>query len=104
MERKSRVFCHIFTLCRVDIRRRHISDLYPDPDRENHLLDKTIDSYLDFTARKENGVFTFDADGIKGHLEFSQMSLWLVIEESTDKRFPVGYHRLGEYTPEDSDY
>ena len=73
--------------------------LYPDPDREYHSLEKTTESYLDFTAREENGVFAFEADGIKGHLEFRNKNTWLVIEESSDKRFPVGYHRLWEYIP-----
>ena len=76
--------------------------LYPDPDREYHSLEKTTESYLDFTAREENGVFAFEADGIKGHLEFRNKNTWLVIEESSDKRFPVGYHRLWEYKPEAS--
>ena len=72
---------------------------YPDPDNQYHSLEDITESNLNFTARLENGVFVFEADGIKGHLEFSPKYLWLVIEESTDKRFPVGYHHLSEYVP-----
>lgn len=75
---------------------------YPDPDNKYHSLEDITESNLNFTARLENGVFVFEADGIKGHLEFSPKYLWLVIEESSDKRFPVGYHRLWEYKPEAS--
>ncbi|MBR6782621.1 MAG: hypothetical protein IKM33_05440 [Clostridia bacterium] len=78
--------------------------LYPDPDRENYLLGETTESYLDFTAHAENGIFTFDGNGIKGHLEFSNKYLWLVIEESADKRFPVGYHCYKVYTPDELEY
>ena len=72
---------------------------YPDPDNQYHSLEDITESNLNFTARLENGVFVFEADGIKGHLEFSPKYLWLVIEESSDKRFPVGYHQLSEYVP-----
>ena len=72
---------------------------YPDPDNQYHSLEDITESNLNFTARLENGVFVFEADGIKGHLEFSPKYLWLVIEESSDKRFPVGYHHLSEYVP-----
>ena len=73
---------------------------YPDPDNQYHSLEDITESNLNFTARLENGVFVFEADGIKGHLEFSPKYLWLVIEESSDKRFPVGYHCYEVYTPE----
>ena len=72
---------------------------YPDPDNQYHSLEDITESNLNFTARLENGIFVFEADGIKGHLEFSPKYLWLVIEESSDKRFPVGYHHLSEYVP-----
>ena len=72
---------------------------YPDPDNQYHSLEDITESNLNFTARLENGVFVFEADGIKGHLEFSPKYLWLVIEESSDKRFPVGYHCLSVYIP-----
>lgn len=72
---------------------------YPDPNNQYHSLEEITESDLDFTARLENGVFVFEADGLKGHLEFSQTDLWLVVEESSDKRFPVGYHHLSDYIP-----
>ena len=72
---------------------------YPDPDNQYHSLEEITESDLNFTARLENGVFVFEADGLKGHLEFSQTDLWLVVEESSDKRFPVGYHHLSDYIP-----
>lgn len=72
---------------------------YPDPDNKYHSLEEITESDLNFTARLENGAFVFEADGLKGHLEFSQTDLWLVVEESSDKRFPVGYHHLSDYIP-----
>ena len=75
---------------------------YPDPDRENNLLVDTTESQLDITATIQDGVLVFDGCGIKGHIEFGQKYLWLVIEEGNDERFPVGYHRLWEYKPEAS--
>ena len=75
--------------------------LYPDPDRDQYLLEDTTESNLDFTARLENGVFVFEADGVKGHLELGHKYLWLVIEESSDQRFQVGYHCCEVYNPEE---
>lgn len=72
---------------------------YPDPNNQYHSLEEITESDLNFTARLENGVFVFEADGLKGHLEFSQTDLWLVVEESSDKRFPVGYYHLSDYIP-----
>ena len=74
---------------------------YPDPDRENYLLVDTTESQLDITATIQDGVLVFDVGGIKGHIEFGQKYLWLVIEEGNDERFPVGYHCYGVYTPEE---
>ena len=74
---------------------------YPDPDRENYLLVDTTESQLDITATIQDGVLVFDGGGIKGHIEFGQKYLWLVIEEGNDERFPVGYHCYGVYTPEE---
>ena len=74
---------------------------YPDPDRENNLLVDTTESQLDITATIQDGVLVFDGGGIKGHIEFGQKYLWLVIEEGNDERFPVGYHCYGVYTPEE---
>ena len=74
---------------------------YPDPDRDHYLLEDTTKSNLDFTARLEDGVFVFEAGGVKGHLEFGHKYLWLVIEESSDQRFQVGYHCCEVYNPEE---
>ena len=75
--------------------------LYPDPDKDNYLLDKDTDTYFDVTATNQNGTWRFEGDGIKGHFEFSQNYLWLVIEESGDQRFPTGFHCYSVYTPEE---
>lgn len=65
---------------------------YPDPDRENYLLTDTTESSLKITASNQDGVFVFDESGIKGHFEFGQKYLWIIIDESTDQRFPAGAH------------
>jgi hypothetical protein len=75
---------------------------YPDPDREHHLLDETTESTLTVTARKENGAFVFDENGIKGRLEFLSTRLWIIIEESTDERFPVGAQCYEDYEANNS--
>lgn len=75
---------------------------YPDPDRENYLLGDTVESSLKVTARAENGTFTFNQNGIKGRFEFGHSYMWLIIEESSDERFHVGYHCYGKYTPQDT--
>ena len=76
---------------------------YPDPDHVStvpgviYTLPDTTESFLKVTARKENGVFVFDENGIKGRIEFGQDYQWLIIEESTDERFHVGPYCFGEY-------
>lgn len=65
---------------------------YPDPERENYMIPSETESSLIFTLRKENGNFVFDENGVKGRIEFGQKNIWLIIEESTDERFPVGHH------------
>ena len=73
---------------------------FPDPEREDYMLDETYNFGWDITTRAENGVFAFDVSGeIKGHLEFGNTCLWLVIEESSNEWFPVGYHCYEVYTP-----
>jgi len=73
---------------------------YPDPNQEHYLLDDSTESFLNVTARMENGNFVFDENGIKGRLEFYRGNLWLIIEESTDERFFVGSHCFEEYSPD----
>ena len=72
---------------------------YPAPDRDHYLLDDSTESILTMTVRNENGIFAFDENGIKGQVEFGQKYMWLVIDESTDQRFPVGNHCYEEYLP-----
>ena len=67
---------------------------YPDPERNNTSLAEITESFLSVTAHKENDVLVFDENGIKGRIELGYDRLWLVIEESTDSRFAVGYHCL----------
>ena len=72
---------------------------YPDPDRDHWLLDETTESFLSITGNIENGLLFFDTDGIKGKIEFGHKHIWLIIEESTDQRFPVGNHCYEESSP-----
>ena len=44
-------------------------------------------------------MFVFDENGIKGRIEFGQDYQWLIIEESTDERFPIGSHCFKEDEP-----
>lgn len=74
---------------------------YPDPDRDHYLLNDSTESILKITARNENGIIVFEENGIKGKVEFGQKCLWLVIDESTDQRFPVGNHCYEKYVPDD---
>ncbi|MBE6670690.1 MAG: hypothetical protein E7593_00635 [Ruminococcaceae bacterium] len=71
---------------------------YPDPDRDNYMLHNTTESFLKITAHAEDGVFVFNESGIKGRLEFGNMFLWIIIEESSDERFPVGAYCYSVYT------
>ena len=64
---------------------------YPDPDRENHGLSETTTSYFKVTAHRANG-FYFEEGSICGRIEFHSEYIWIIIEESADERFPVGYH------------
>lgn len=73
---------------------------YPAPDQDHYLLDDTTESTLKFTVRKENGIFLFDGNGIQGKIEFGQKALWIVIEKSSDERFPVGYYCHEIYSSE----
>ena len=75
---------------------------YPDPDRDNYYLDDSTESTLQITARHENGILVFEENGIKGKVEFGHESLWLMIEESADPRFPVGYHCYTIFSSQDS--
>ncbi len=73
---------------------------YPDPDRDHYLLDDSTESTLKITACNENGVLVFEENGIKGRCELGDKYMWLVIDESTDQRFPVGNHCYEKYTPD----
>lgn len=74
---------------------------YPDPDKENYMKEDVAESSLEVTGDMENGVLRFEGGGVKGRIEFFRNYTWLVIEESTDERFPVGYHCCTEYIPRD---
>ena len=74
---------------------------YPDPDRDNYLLDDSTESTLQITARHENGTLVFEQNGIKGKVEFGHEYLWLVIDESADPRFPVGHHCYQIFSSQD---
>ena len=80
---------------------------YPDPDKEStvpgiiYTIPDTTESFLSVKAHKENGVFVFDENGIKGRIEFGQDYQWLIIEESTDERFFVGAHCYDEHIPDE---
>ncbi len=69
----------------------------PDPERENYAIDNSEVSYLTVTAHSENGEWRFNENGIKGRIELGSRYIWLIIEESTDSRFAVGYHCLEKY-------
>ena len=64
---------------------------YPDPDRENYSLFEETRSSLKVTAHRANG-FYFEEGSISGRIEFHSEYIWIIIEESADERFPVGYH------------
>lgn len=68
---------------------------YPDPDRENYSLSETTESSLKVTAHRANG-FYFEEGSICGRIEFGSERIWIIIEESSDERFPVGYYCFKE--------
>lgn len=89
----------------MDVNVRYVyTFLYPDPDRDNYLLDDTTESTLKLTASLRDGVWVFDGEGIEGHLEFGQEHLWIIIEESTDERFPAGAYCYGVCSEESEEY
>lgn len=73
---------------------------YPDPDRDNYMLSDSTESSLKITALNENGILVFEENGIKGKIEVGTKCLWLVIDESTDQRFPAGNHCYTKYNPD----
>ena len=82
----------------VDMKIRYaFTTSYPDPNRENYLLDETVEDVLSFTASREGDVFTFDGNGIKGSLKFGENCLWLSVVESSDERFSIGSYCFDEY-------
>ena len=74
---------------------------YPDPDRENYMKEDVTESFLEVTGDMENSVLRFEGSGVMGRIEFFPGYTWLIVEESTDVRFPVGYHCCTEYIPRD---
>jgi hypothetical protein len=81
----------------MEIRNVH-SYSYPDPERDNYLLTESSEFTIRRTLRKENGAFVFEQEGVRGRVEFYHNYVWLIIEESTDSCFPVGFHLLTELT------
>jgi hypothetical protein len=77
----------------MEIRNVH-SYSYPDPERDNYLLTESSEFTIRRTLRKENGAFVFEQEGVRGRVEFYHNYVWLIIEESTDSCFPVGFHLL----------
>lgn len=65
---------------------------YPDPERENYSLGASEESELTLSLYKDGDVYRFDESGVRGYIELGSKVLWLVIEESHDERFSVGYH------------
>ena len=74
---------------------------YPHPDNESYLGSTTTESSMMMIARREKGVFTFDTGAVKGRIEFGDECLWIIIDESADERFPVGYHCFEVDLPEE---
>ena len=72
--------------------------MYPDPNRDDYLLEDTTESTLRFSVRKENGRLVFDENGMRGTIEFGQDYLWIIIEESSDERFPAGNYCYSQYS------
>lgn len=74
---------------------------YPDPQKDNYFLNHSTESILEITACKEGNRLVFEESGIKGTVDFGHNSLWLILEESSDQRFPVGHHFYQPYDPQD---
>jgi hypothetical protein len=75
---------------------------YPDPNKDNYMLDDTTETFLKVTARAKDGAYLFDENGVKGRMEFGSKYLWIIIEESTDERFPVGAQCYEDYEANNS--
>ena len=87
---------------RTDVHFQYVlTSYYPLPDNESYLGSTTTESSMMMIARKENGAFVFDTGAIEGRIEFGDEYLWVIIEESTDERFPVGYHCFEVDLPEE---
>ena len=70
----------------------------PDPDNVStvpgisyYVPITTPETFLNVTAQRENNALLFDGNGIKGRIEFGVNHAWVLIEESTDERFKVGW-------------
>ena len=87
---------------RIDVHFQYVlTSYYPHPDKENHIASTTTESSMMMIARKENGVFVFDTGAIEGRIEFGDECLWIMIDDSTDERFPVGSHCFEVDLPEE---
>lgn len=71
---------------------------YADPNQDNSLLDDITESTLQITAHNEGEAFIFNENGIKGKVEFGYKHLWIIIEQSSDERFPIGNHCYQQYS------
>jgi len=61
-------------------------------------LDDITESTLQITAHNEGEAFIFNENGIKGKVEFGYKHLWIIIEQSSDERFPIGNHCYQQYS------
>ena len=76
---------------------RVVTSVYSlDSESDGIVSEENTETTLTLTANAKDGAFVFDGQGIKGRLEPGLDHLWLVIEQSTDQRFPAGAHCYGE--------
>lgn len=83
----------------VDVNFKYTFTYYiPDPDNVStvpgisyYVPITTPETFLNVSAQRENNALLFDGNGIKGRIEFGVNHAWVLIEESTDERFKVGW-------------
>ena len=83
----------------VDVNFKYTFTYYaPDPDYVStvpgisyYVPITTPETFLNVTAQRENNALLFDGNGIKGRIEFGVNHAWVLIEESTDERFKLGW-------------